>query len=163
MSVVPAIVSVVPVPVTVTAPGANVAVSCPPKLTPGSVVVTVPLNEPRDRGADFRFAAPLVTVTRPPPSFSDALVTSSSMSAPSRVKVMSPLSFWPATSSVPPVTARRTKPVAVFELGADGAGERDARDGQREAAGERARDLAGAERQRAGAVREARDAAEATA
>ena len=114
VSAVPAIVSVVFVPVTTTLPGAKVAVSSPAKLTPGSVVVTVPLNAPLTPVvAIFRLAAPLLTVTRPPPRLSAALVTSISMSAPSRVKVMSPLSFWPATSSVPPVTARRTKPVAV--------------------------------------------------
>ena len=61
VSVVPAIVSVVPVPVTCTEPGAKVAVSVPPKLTPGSVVVTVPLKVPVTAVPIFRFAAPFVT------------------------------------------------------------------------------------------------------
>ena len=150
VSVVPAIVSVVPVPVTCTEPGAKVAVSVPPNATPGSVVVTVPEKLPVTAVPIFRFAAPFAIADQAAAELQRRVgdVELDVRAVAREGDVAAELLAGDVERSARDREADEAG--GGVELGADGAGERDARDGQRERAGEGARDLAGRERQVAG-------------
>ena len=104
----PATLSLTSVPVNSTLPAAvsMSALRSPVKVTPGIDVVTAPVKwAVAPVSSSLRLPVSPLIVTRPPPSETAPLAMSNSMSPPFLTSERSPLSVWPATLSVPPLTA----------------------------------------------------------